>query len=782
MRNNIFCWVNSDLIDHEKRYLTRFARDHRVRRERRVKWNPVVGLALDWFSLCPLCSHVNGVSGREKDCVFLKRVLKPTLNGTHEMAKMGRSVIRKTVVGKLSTHRDGFGFVIPDDGGDDIFVPARYLRENMHGDRVVVSVQPGGTPGRREGRVVETLERGFSKIVGRFESTGADGLVIPDEPRLSIPLAISSADRLQARSGQMVVAEITAYPSGRRGASGRIIEILGNQGDPDVEFLTIVRKYGLPDFFPPEVLAEASSVFRPVGESDLDGRIDLRGNLTVTIDGETARDFDDAVSVRNEKGGAFRLWISIADVSHYVAPGSCLDREALKRGTSVYFPDRCIPMLPEMLSNGICSLMPREDRLALTAELLFDGGGDVRESRFYPSVIRSDERLTYTEVKEILVDKNPETSQRHAALLDDLRTMEVLAGRLTEKRRQRGSIDFDLPEPEIILDLQGRPESIGIAERNLAHRLIEEFMLAANEAVAAYLEGHGIPCIFRIHEPPDPVKLKDFRDFIKPMGLPLKLRGDSVAPGEFQRLLAEVEGLPEERMVNELLLRCMKQARYSAENLGHFGLASPCYLHFTSPIRRYPDLVVHRILKDQLSGRLLKRQRGKLVAELPEVAEQSSQRERKAMEAEREIIDLKRLQYMEKHLGEVFDACITGVTSFGFFVELPDLVVEGLVHVSTLGNDLFRLNEKQHTLRGQRSGIAFRIGDLVRVRVDAVNRSTKRIEFSLESGGRKPGPGERQGQGVTRERSSAAGKRSGKGKKGVKGKMALPPRHGRKRR
>jgi len=685
-------------------------------------------------------------------------------------------VNRATVTGRLSTHRDGYGFVIPDEGGDDVFIPARYLRENMHGDRVVVRIQPRGASGRREGRVVETLERGFTRIVGRFEATGDVGLVIPDEPRLNIPIEIPAAARHKARTGQMVVAEITAYPSGRRGASGRIIEVLGNQDDPDVEFLTIVRKYGLPDRFPPEVLAEATTVYRPVGDSDREGRDDLRDLLTVTIDGETARDFDDAVSVRREKDDSIRLWVSIADVSHYVAPGSFLDQEALKRGTSVYFPDRCIPMLPEKLSNGICSLNPREDRLALTAELLFDAAGEVRESRFYPSVIRSDERLTYTEVKEILADKNPDTIQRYAGLCQDLRTMEVLAGRLGERRRQRGSIDFDLPEPEIILDLQGRPESIGIAERNLAHRLIEEFMLAANEAVAAHLEGNGIPCIFRVHEPPDPLKLKDFQEFIKPMGLSFKLRGDSVAPGEFQRLLGEVEGRPEERMVNELLLRCMKQARYSAENLGHFGLASPCYLHFTSPIRRYPDLVTHRILKEQLSGRLQKRQRGKLAADLPEVAEQSSQRERKAMEAEREIIDLKRLQYMEKHLGEVYDACITGVTSFGFFVELPDLVVEGLVHVSALGNELFQLLEKQHTLLGKKSGISFRIGDRVRVRVDAVNRSNKRIEFSLESGGRKLGPGARPGKEGTRVRPAAAGKRNGKGRKG-----ALPRRGGKRR-
>ena len=670
-----------------------------------------------------------------------------------------------TVTGRLSTHRDGYGFVIPDDGGDDVFIPARYLRDSMHGDRVVASTQ-SRSDGRREGRIVETLERGYTTIVGRFELSGTFGLVIPDDPRLSNTIAIPPADRLRAKNGQMVMAEITAYPSGRGGATGRIIEVLGNQDDPDVEFLTIVRKYGLSELFPPEVLAEADTVCRPVGGADLEGRVDLRETLTVTIDGETARDFDDAVAVRKEAKDLIRLWVSIADVSHYVAPGSFLDKEALSRGTSVYFPDRCIPMLPEKLSNGICSLNPREDRLALTVELLFDREGEARETRFYPSVIRSDERLTYTEVKEILVDENPETIARYAGLLTDLRTMEVLAGRLGKKRRQRGSIDFDLPEPEIILDLQGRPESIGIAERNLAHQIIEEFMLAANEAVACHLEEKGLPCIFRVHEPPDPAKLVDFREFIKPMGLSFGLKGDSVAPGEFQRLLGEAEGRPEERMVNELLLRCMKQARYSAENLGHFGLASPSYLHFTSPIRRYPDLVVHRILTDQLSGKLLKRQRGQLAAELPEVAEQSSLRERKAMEAEREIIDLKRLQYMEKHLGEVFDAYITGVTSFGFFVELPELVVEGLVHVSTLGDELYRLIEKQHTLRGQTSGITYQIGDQVRVRVDAVSRSKKRIEFGLASRSQKSGAGRTPGKGAPRTKPSATGKHNGKAKKG----------------
>ncbi len=667
-------------------------------------------------------------------------------------------------------HRDGYGFVIPDDGGEDVFIPARYLRGSMHGDRVAVTVQTRRSSGRRQGRVVETLERGYTTIVGRFESSGTAGFVIPDEPRITCDIAIPPQERRRARNGQMVVAEITSYPSGGRGATGRIIEVLGKPDDPDVEFLTIVRKYGLSEVFPSEVLAEAASVCRPVGETDREGRIDLRDQRTVTIDGETARDFDDAVAVQREKEDAIRLWVSIADVSHYVAPGSFLDSEALNRGTSVYFPDRCIPMLPEQLSNGICSLNPRQDRLAMTVEMLFDKTGEVQETRFYPSIICSDERLTYTEVKEILVDENPETARRYSALLKDLHTMELLAGRLGAQRRQRGSIDFDLSEPEIIVDLQGRTESIGIAERNLAHRIIEEFMLAANEAVAAHLEEQGVPCIYRVHEPPDPLKLRDFRDFIKPMGLSLTLKGDSVAPGEFQRLLGEVEGRLEERMVNELLLRCMKQARYAAENLGHFGLASPHYLHFTSPIRRYPDLVVHRILKELLSGSVRKRRKGKIVAELEEIAEQSSRRERTAMDAEREIIDVKRLQYMGNHLGEEYEAFITGVTSFGFFVELTELMVEGLVHVTTLGDDEYRLLEKQHTLRGQRSGAAYRIGDRVRVRVDAVNRATRRIEFSLASVRKRINAEAARGKMPSRKRPLADGKKPVTKKKGKEGR------------
>lgn len=665
-----------------------------------------------------------------------------------------------TITGRLSCHRDGYGFVIPDDGGEDLFIPARYLRDNLHGDLVRAEVVSRRKSGGREGRIVETLERGIRTIVGRFETAGNQGFVIPDDARVPCDIGIPSRGRGGARQGDAVVAEITVYPSGGRGAAGRIIEVLGRPDDPEVEILTIVRKHGLPYQFPPEVVAEARLTAGSVQEEDLRGRVDLREETTVTIDGETARDFDDAVSVRREEDALIRLRVSIADVSHYVAQGSSLDLEALNRGTSVYFPGRCIPMLPENLSNGICSLKPCEDRLTVTADMLFGNDGEMLEAAFYPSVIRSDARLTYTEVKEILVDGNPDAIARHRHLLRDLKTMEELALRLREKRRKRGSIDFDLPEPEIILDLQGRPESIGRAERNLAHSIIEEFMLAANEAVAAHITACGAPCLYRVHEPPDPLKLEDFKEFVKPLGLSFRMRGDTAAPGELQRLLTAVEGSAAERMVRELLLRCMKQARYSAENLGHFGLASPCYLHFTSPIRRYPDLVVHRILKALLSGGLKKRDAKAVSARLPEIAELASRRERTAMGAEREIVDLKRLQYMEERVGETFDGFITGVTAYGFFVELTELLVEGLVHVTALGDDFYRLLEKRHTLVGERSGRKYRIGDRVRVRVVGVSRLKKRIELAPEEDAGKFRPTGRGGGRGEGRKTGSKGRRT----------------------
>jgi ribonuclease R len=543
-----------------------------------------------------------------------------------------------------------------------------------------------------------------------------------------------------ARDGEVVHMAITSYGGSGRPAMGKVLEVLGAADDPEVEVESVIRRFDLPSEFSSQVMTEARRVSREVTESDRAGRVDLRTFTTITIDGETARDFDDAVSVRPEEGGNIRLWVSIADVARYVTPGSALDREAYLRGTSVYFPDRCLPMLPEELSNGICSLNPEVERLAMTAELLIDRSGASVEARFYPSVIRSDARLTYTLVRQILVDGDTDAREAHDVLVPHLEVMEELALRLMARRRQRGSIDFDLPEPEVILDLQGRPEAIIKSERNLAHRIIEEFMLAANEAVAARLDDGGFPCLFRIHEPPSPEKLAAFAELVHHLGYEFTLPAEKVTPGVLQAIIDLAAGKPEERLINEVLLRSMKQARYSPENLGHFGLAADRYAHFTSPIRRYPDLVVHRLLKMLLAGH-----RPPEDGHMKEVADHTSSRERIAMEAERDLIELKKLQFMQERLGEEYDGIVSGVASFGLFVELTDFFIDGLLHLSLLPADFYRFDERLYTLTGEHSRKVFRIGDAVRVRVAAVSIPRRQIDFVLaESELPASGAGEEQ--------------------------------------
>lgn len=645
----------------------------------------------------------------------------------------------KGVSGRLSTHRDGYGFVTPEGGGEDVFIPSRYMKGAMHGDKVEVRSELSRLGGnKQEGRIAAIIERATTRVVGRYEETRRGAIVIPEEQRLNLVIAIHPKGRGLAQDGHQVVAELTSYPIGGRPAEGRIVEVLGWPDDPEVEVQSVIRRFDLPHQFGPDTLAEAELAPEAVSREDLKGRVDLRKMTTVTIDGETARDFDDAVALRRE-GDNFRLWVSIADVSSYVKPDSALDREAYLRGTSVYFPDRCIPMLPERLSNGICSLNPHVDRLTMTAEMLFDKSGSMLESSFYPSIIKSTARLTYTIVRQIIVDDDREVADKHRPLTPMLMEMKELALILMGMRKIRGSIDFDLPESEILIGLTGLTEGIIRAERNLAHQLIEEFMLAANEAVAAFITDKGIPFLYRIHENPDPAKLQNFQEFIFGFGYEFALVDEKVKPSELQRLLAEAEGRPEERMLNYALLRCMKQARYATENAGHFGLASRCYCHFTSPIRRYPDLVVHRILRatlavdDHKDEKRAAKQLAVATERLGEIAEHTSKRERVAMEAERDVVEMKKLQYMQQHLGEEFAGFITGVSNFGFFVELEELFVEGLVHVTTLADDLYTYAEKQHSLIGRRSQRVFRIGDQARVKVAAVTPATRRIEFVLAS-------------------------------------------------
>ena len=643
-----------------------------------------------------------------------------------------------SVHGTISVHRDGYGFVTPEGGGDDVFVPAKAVGGSLHGDKVSLRTEKSRMGrGKLEGRVVAVLVRANSRVVGRLEESRRGAILVPEDIRIGTFFAIPAKAKANAVDGQQVVIEVTSWPVGGRPPEGKVIEVLGWPDDPQVEVQTIIRRFDLPHRFEPATLAEAEAVPAQVGKDDLKGRVDLRKLPTVTIDGETAKDFDDAISLRPE-GDNWRLWVSIADVSHYVKPGSQLDQEAYLRGTSVYFPDRCIPMLPERLSNGICSLNPRVDRLTMTAEMLFNKAGQMVESRCYPSVINSDARLTYTLVKQVIVDGDEKALGDQRPLAPMLLQMKELALVLMAMRRTRGSIDFDLPEPEIIIGLTGQTEAIIKSERNLAHQLIEEFMLAANEAVARLVTEQQLPFIYRIHEQPDPARLADFRDFILPFGFSLELQGDKVAPSALQQLIAEAEGKPEERMVNYGLLRCMKQARYAAINLGHFGLASSCYTHFTSPIRRYPDLIVHRLLRLALAhaegnpSKQQQRELDRIGATLTEAAEHTSKRERVAMEAERDIVELKKLQFMQGRIGQEFDGFIAGVAGFGCFIELTEVFVEGLVHVSTLADDLYRFEEKDHALVGRR-GKVLRIGDPVRVRVVAVNPQARRIEFVLVS-------------------------------------------------
>ena len=630
------------------------------------------------------------------------------------------------IVGRVKAHPDGYGFVIPEtEGEEDIFISSRNLKEAMHGDRVVARIESIRKKGK-EGSVIRILERKTRKVVGKFMRAKNYSYIIPEDERILQEVFIPEGETKKARPNQIVVAEITQYPTERARPEGRITHILGYPDDPEVEPQIIIHKYDLPYRFTSAALKEAQNLPPASSSHETKGRIDLRGIPTFTIDGENARDFDDAVSIERERDGGVKLYVSISDVSHYVREETTLDNEAYLRGTSVYFPDRAIPMFPTELSNEICCLHPRVDRLTLTAELRYDENGERRGVQFYPSVIRSNERLTYTLVRKILVDGDSELKRKFKHLLPSLELMADLCQKLRRRRTERGAIDFDLPEPEVILNLQGETEDIIRAERNLAHQIIEEFMIAANEAVAHFMEEKGFPFIYRIHEPPKKEAIDEFRRFISHLGYKMKKDSDH-SPKEFQRVLSDIRGRPEERVVNQILLRSMKWAKYSAKNLGHFGLASDGYTHFTSPIRRYPDLIVHRLLKRVLSEKDVK------IPEevLANKAEYLSERERVAMEAEREILNRYRVRFMKDKTGEEFEGIISGVAAFGFFVELKDIFVDGLVRMTSLHDDYYQYHEKRYCLVGERTHKTFRIGDEVRVRVDRVDVERRHIDFGL---------------------------------------------------
>jgi ribonuclease R len=638
----------------------------------------------------------------------------------------------KAIVGRMQAHRGGYGFLIPEDSAfPDIFLNRRESRDLMHRDRIVLHLGKK-EKGRKHGpRVLEILERANRRIVGRYAPGPKYDSVIPEEERLVQNIRIPKKSSGGARENQIVLAEITRYPTHQEGPEGRVVKILGNPGDPHIDSEIIIHKYDLPDAFPPEALQEASAVPQKTTVREGANRQDLRTINFFTIDGETARDFDDAVAIAPTARGGFRLWVAIADVSHYVKERSSLDREAFQRGTSVYFPERAIPMLPLALSNGICSLNPDEDRLIMAAAMEFDGQGRIMGTEFFPGIIHSRARLTYTMVKEMIQEKKRELISRFPHIYHDLQTMADLCLKLRSRRMERGSIDFDLPEPQVILDVQGQIEEIVKADRHIGHQMIEEFMIATNEAVARFLNQDENPCLYRIHEPPEKKKIEEFKEFITHLGYRLDVKG-KLNPKLFQRLLAKVRGKPEEKAIHTVLLRSMKQAQYSEKNLGHFALASAHYLHFTSPIRRFPDLVVHRVLKEVLTaGQLSANRRQRWINKLPEIAEHSSQRERIAMEAEREIVDRKKVQFMRDKVGQEFNGYISGVLPFGIFVELEDFFIEGLVHLTCLPEDRYQFLEARHTLVGERRKKTFRLGDRVRIRVEAANLERRRIDFSL---------------------------------------------------
>lgn len=632
------------------------------------------------------------------------------------------------VVGKVRCHPDGYGFVIPEkEGEEDVFINPRNLKEAMHGDRVVVRVESIRRRGK-EGKIIRILERGLKKVVGKFMKATHYSYLIPEDERLLQEVIIPEGQTKRAKPNQIVVAEITHYPTERTRPEGRVTHILGYLDDPEIIPQIIIHKHDLPHRFSSPAIREAKTLPSSPRLEDEQGRVDLRTIPTFTIDGESARDFDDAVSLVEEADGSLTLYVSISDVSHYVKEGTSLDEEAYLRGTSVYFPDRAIPMFPPELSNEICCLHPRVDRLTLTAELKFNSKGEPKGSRFYPSIIRSHERLTYTIVRRILVDQEETLREEFKSVVPSLEKMAFLSQRLRQRRMGRGALDFDLPEPEVILDLQGEAKEIIRSERNLAHQIIEEFMIAANEAVAQLMQEKGVPSLYRIHEPPSEEATEEFRKFISHLGYRIE-KGADRSPRKFQRILEEAKGRPEEGVINHVLLRSMKWAKYSPHNIGHFGLASVAYTHFTSPIRRYPDLMVHRLLKKALSGEKIEVQD----EELAKKADHLSQRERVAMEAEREILDRYRVRFMKDKIGEEFEGVISSVTAFGFFVELKEIFVEGLVRMTSLHDDYYHYHEDKYCLVGERTRKRFRIGDPVRVKVERVDVERRHIDFGLIS-------------------------------------------------
>jgi ribonuclease R len=674
---------------------------------------------------------------REERATF-RRLLK-TLVTTGELVqtkggRIGLPDKMDLVVGRLETHSSGYGFVVPDKTGDtspDVYVSSANLKEAMHGDRVLARIERRTHENRLEGRVIRILERGSSTVVGRFalEESGL-GFVQPFDRRILTDVHIPTGQSAEAEPGEMVVVEVTTWPTPTRGPVGKIVDVLGDINEKGVDTEIIIRKFGIPDAHGEAAIEEANA-FGQVKPRDIAGRTDFRRTVTVTIDGEHARDFDDAISIEKLPNGHYWLGVHIADVAHYVTEGSALDQEAYERATSVYFPDRAVHMFPPELATGICSLNPRVDRLVQSCLMEIDNLGSVVRYEFLDGVINTAARMTYTDVNAILTQEPPALMGKYRDLVPNFELMGELFHVLNARRKRRGSIDFDLPEAEVVLDEAGRVESIVEAERNIAHKLIEEFMLLANETVATYLEGRGMPSLYRIHEQPDVLKVEQFEEFISGFGYSLAAPAGLVRPRHFQRLLEKLHGKPEERPIAFLMLRTMQKARYAPQNLGHFGLAADSYTHFTSPIRRYPDLVVHRMLREVRHQGIEMDRVEELEEDLPEMARHCSDMERRADEAERELVQWKKVRFMADKVGDEFDGYITGVAAFGLFVQLTDHYVEGLVHVSSMADDYYRFLESSHSLRGENTQKVYQLGERVRVQVVRVDMERRQIDLGL---------------------------------------------------
>ncbi|MDE5416221.1 ribonuclease R [Alkalihalobacterium chitinilyticum] len=636
------------------------------------------------------------------------------------------------IKGKVQGNAKGFAFIIPEVQGEtDVYVSQSDLGGAMNGDIVLVRLHPKSTGTRPEGSVIRIIERGLQQIVGTYMDHEQYGMVVADDKRIPNDIFIPKTASKGAAEGHKVVVKLTRYPEGRNSAEGEVTEILGHKNDPGIDILSIIHKHGLPQEFPQDVLDQAENVPDEIDPEEIKNRRDLRDKTIVTIDGADAKDLDDAVNVERLENGNYSLGVHIADVSYYVKEGSPIDIEAEERGTSVYLVDRVIPMIPHRLSNGICSLNPKVDRLTLSCEMEITPDGQVVGHDIFQSVIRTTERMTYTEVRKILEDEDEEVLQRFEPLIPFFKQMGELADILRKKRFERGAIDFDFKEAKVLVDEEGKPTDVVIRERSVAERLIEEFMLAANETIAEHFHWLKVPFIYRIHDDPKEEKLNKFLEFITNFGYVVRGTANSIHPRALQQLLEAVRGEPEETVISTVMLRSMQQAKYDPESLGHFGLSTEFYTHFTSPIRRYPDLIVHRLIRTYLIEKKTdEKTQSHWKHRLDEIAKHSSEMERRAVDAERETDEVKKAQFMEDKIGETFTGIISGVTNFGIFVELEN-TIEGLVHVSYLTDDYYSYDERSYAMIGERTGNVFRIGDELEVRCINVNVDESSIDFEI---------------------------------------------------